>query len=144
METEIVAFDNAVHRDQVIDLWKRVFAYKAPRNAPVLVIDKKLAFGDGLLFVAVSDDRVVGTIMAGYDGHRGWIYSLAVDRKHQRRGIGSQLLSHAESRLASLGCVKINLQVLDGNDLVEEFYEANGYLAEPRLSMAKTIQANIE
>ena len=144
METEIVAFDNARHRDQVVGLWERVFAYKAPRNAPGLVIDKKLAVDDGLFFVAVSEGRVVGTIMAGYDGRRGWIYLLATEPKFSRRGIGSKLLQLAESRLIPLGCVKINLQITDSSGLLEEFYESNGYSAEPRICMGKTIQANID
>jgi len=144
METDIVAFDNGAHRDQVVALWKGVFAYKAPRNDPELVIDKKLAVGDGLFFVAVSDGSVVGTIMIGYDGRRGWIYLLAVDRKNRRRGIGSKLLRCAENRLTELGCVKINLQIVDDNALVEEFYEFNGYSAEPRICMGKTIPANID
>ena len=144
METEIVAFDNARHRDQVVGLWERVFAYKAPRNAPGLVIDKKLAVDDGMFFVAVSEGRVVGTIMAGYDGRRGWIYLLATEPKFSRRGIGSKLLQLAESRLIPLGCVKINLQITDSSGLFEEFYESNGYSAEPRICMGKTIRTNID
>jgi ribosomal protein S18 acetylase RimI-like enzyme len=143
MGTEIIAFDNGSHRDQVVELWRRVFAYKNPRNAPTLVIDKKLAVHDGLFFVAVNGGDVVGSIMAGYDGHRGWIYSMAVDRKHRRRQIGSQLLRCAEDHLASLGCVKINLQIDDDNDLVQEFYETNGFSPEKRICMGKTITANI-
>jgi ribosomal protein S18 acetylase RimI-like enzyme len=127
-----------------VDLWERVFAYKAARNAPRLVIDKKLAVDDGLFFVAISEDRVIGSIMAGYDGRRGWIYLLSVDPKYRRRGHGSQLLRFAESRLTSLGCVKINLQITDRNGLVEEFYEYNGYSTEPRICMGRTIGANID
>jgi ribosomal protein S18 acetylase RimI-like enzyme len=126
-----------------VALWERVFAYKTARNAPGLVIDKKLAVHDDLFFVAVDGDKVVGSILAGYDGHRGWIYSLAVSPKRRHRGAGSQLLRFAESRLASLGCVKINLQITDGNELVEEFYVAHGYSTEPRISMGKTITSNI-
>jgi ribosomal protein S18 acetylase RimI-like enzyme len=144
MGIEIVAFNNGAHRQQVVELWERVFAYKSPRNAPSLIIDKKLSVDDGLFLVAVSDDAVVGSIMAGYDGHRGWIYSLAVHPKHRNQQIGSQLLNSAESRLTSLGCVKINLQIYDDNELVEEFYESNGYSAEKRICMGKTIHANID
>ena len=143
MDIEIVAFDNARHRDQVVALWERVFAYKNARNAPGLVIDKKLVVDDDLFFVAVDGDTVVGSIMVGYDGHRGWIYSLAVKSKRRHRGVGSQLLRFAESRLTSLGCVKINLQINDADELVEDFYTAHGYSAEPRICMGKTITANI-
>ena len=143
MGIEIVAYDNGLHRGQVVELWERVFAYKTARNASGLVIDKKLAVNDGLFFLAVSGDVVVGSIMAGYDGHRGWIYTLAVHRKYRHKGVGSKMLRHAENRLAELGCMKINLQINDGNELVEEFYQANGYSAEARICMGKTIPANI-
>jgi ribosomal protein S18 acetylase RimI-like enzyme len=143
MTMDIVAFDNMRHRDQVIRLWERVFAYEAPHNAPALVIDKKLAVPDGLFSVAVSAGAVVGTIMAGYDGHRGWIYSIAVHPDRRQQGIGSQLLAHAEALLASRGCLKINLQIMDGNEQVQGFYEANGYAVEKRVSMGKKLSVNI-
>lgn len=139
MATEIVAFDHSRHRDQVIRLWEQVFAYQAPHNAPSLVIDKKLAVSDDLFFVAVSAGMVVGTIMAGYDGHRGWIYSTAVHPDHRHQGIGSQLLAVAESRLASRGCLKINLQIMDDNESVRGFYAAHGYSVEKRISMGKRL-----
>ena len=139
VDYEIVAFDNDAHRDQVVRLWQDVFAYEAPHNAPAIVIDKKLAVADDLFFVAVAGDVVVGTIMAGYDGHRGWIYSMAVDPDHRNRSIGSRLLSFMEERLASLGCVKINLQIMGDNDQVRAFYEANGYSVEDRISMGKRL-----
>jgi ribosomal protein S18 acetylase RimI-like enzyme len=143
MEHEIVAFDNGTHRDQVVSLWERVFGYKAPHNAPPLIIDKKLAVADGLFFVAVSGGVVVGTIMAGYDGHRGWIYSMAVDPDHRMQSIGSRLLSFVERHLASRGCLKINLQIIEGNDEVRAFYEANGYSVEKRVSMGKRLPENL-
>jgi len=94
--------------------------------------------------VAVNADAVIGAIMAGCDGRRGWICLLAVDPKFHYKGIGSRLLKFAEARLIARGCVKINLQITDRNDLVEEFYEANGYSAEPRICMGKTIDESID
>jgi ribosomal protein S18 acetylase RimI-like enzyme len=140
---EIVAFDNSPHRDQAVGLWELVFGYGAPHNAPALVIDKELAVADGLFFVALTGGAVVGTILAGYDGHRGWIYSMAVHPDHRKRAIGSQLLAFAEGRLALLGCVKINLQIMEGNEQVRAFYEANGYTVEERISMGKRLPENI-
>jgi len=134
-DVDIVEFNPAQHRDQVEVLWRQVFAYDAPRNAPSLVIDKKCAFGDRLLFVAEAGGAVVGTVMAGYDGHRGWIYSMAVQPGHRRQDIGSRLLTFAEQKLALLGCVKINVQVLSGNDEARRFDEANGYSTGNRISM---------
>ena len=136
-------FDARIHRDQVISLWKKVFGYAADHNAPQQVIDKKLEFGDGLFFVALNSQTVLGTVMAGYDGHRGWIYSMAVLPDYQKQGIGSALLAFAERKLSDLGCMKINLQIMEGNEIVESFYTANGYEAEKRISMGKRLPENI-
>jgi len=143
METKIVTFDNDRHRDQVVLLWEQIFEYKAAHNAPSLVIDKKLAVADDLFFVAVSADVVVGTVMAGYDGHRGWIYSITAHPDLRNQGMGSQLLSSAERHLISRGCMKINLQIMDGNEQVQAFYGSNGYSVEKRISMGKRIPVNI-
>lgn len=139
----IKSFENASHREQVIALWQAVFGYEAAHNSPNLVIDKKIAIGDGLFFVAVSDAGVVGTIMAGYDGHRGWIYSVAVHPDHRKQGIGSDLVSHAERSLTDKGCMKINLQIMECNEGVAAFYSSLGYSAEKRVSMGKRIHENI-
>jgi ribosomal protein S18 acetylase RimI-like enzyme len=139
MGIEITAFDNSSHRGQVARLWELVFTYDAPHCAAELVIDRKLAAADGLFFVAVSAGVVVGTVMAGYDGHRGWIYLFAVHPDRRKQGIGSQLLSFAEGQLASRGCMKINLQISGGNEQVQEFYEAGGYSVEERVSMGKRL-----
>ena len=139
----IQQFDVLSHRDQLIELWQQVFGYASAHNAPQFVIEKKLAVGDGLLFVAVAEGKVVGSIMAGYDGHRGWIYSLAVLPGYRRHGLGSRLVQHAEEQLRSLGCPKINLQIMNGNEEVESFYRKLGYEAERRISMGKKIPANI-
>lgn len=139
----ITPYTDALHRSQVVALWKSVFGYDTPHNDPGLSIDKKLEVNDGLLFVAVADTTVVGTIMAGYDGHRGWLYSLAVAPSHRGRGLGSRLVSHAEGELISRGCMKINLQILEGNASVAAFYTALGYAVEKRVSLGKRIPENI-
>jgi len=138
-EVAVIHYDDAVHREQVVALWQEVFNYPASYNAPEFAIDKKIAH-DNLFFVAVDNDKVFGTIMAGYDGHRGWIYSMAVRPGDRESGIGSMLLGFAEQVLAQLGCFKINLQILAGNEAVRKFYEANGYTAEERLSMGKEVK----
>jgi ribosomal protein S18 acetylase RimI-like enzyme len=136
-------FENLNHREQVIALWEAVFGYETAHNSPNLVIDKKIAIGDGLFFVAVAGVEVVGTIMAGYDGHRGWIYSLAVRSTHRKQGIGSSLVSHAERALTEKGCMKINLQIMQGNETVAGFYSSLGFSEEKRVSMGKRIRENI-
>jgi ribosomal protein S18 acetylase RimI-like enzyme len=139
----ITPFVNAVHRSQVVALWETVFGYEAAHNNPSLVIDKKVAVGDGLFFVAVSDNAVVGTIMAGYDGHRGWIYSLAVSPSRRRQRIGSRLVLAAEQALIDRGCMKINLQIMAGNESVASFYLSLGFSVEKRVSMGKQILENV-
>jgi ribosomal protein S18 acetylase RimI-like enzyme len=143
MTESIQQFEAHAHRTQVAELWQRVFGYQSAHNAPHFVIDKKLVVGDGLFFVAQAEGKVVGSIMAGYDGHRGWIYSLAVLPEYRRRGLGSRLMRYAEERLKLLGCPKINLQILEENKAVEAFYRKLGYQAEPRTSMGKKIPENI-
>ncbi len=131
------------HRAQVAALWRLAFGYDAPHNRPELAIDKKLAVDDGLFFVATHDKTVIGTLMAGYDGHRGWLYSVAVHPDYRRQGLGASLVRHGEQALIALGCLKINLQINLGNDSVVGFYEALGYGVEPRISMGKKIAQNL-
>ncbi|AUZ49086.1 GNAT family acetyltransferase [Pseudomonas orientalis] len=131
------------HRAQVIELWQEAFGYDTAHNLPSLAIDRKLAVNDGLFFVATDKKAVIGTILAGYDGHRGWLYSVAVRADYRRHGLGSSLVRYAEQALTALGCMKINLQITGGNDAVVGFYEALGYGVEPRISMGKKIAGNI-
>jgi len=144
MSITITPYNNQLHRDQVIALWEKVFAYETAHNRPNLVIDKKLAVDDDLFFVALADNKVVGTAMAGYDGHRGWIYSVAVSPAHRREGVGSQLVSHAERELIAKGSVKINLQIMHGNESVTAFYASLGFSVEKRISMGKPIPQNCQ
>ncbi len=138
----ISTFNPAEQQAQLIALWQECFSYGTPHNDPALTIEKKLAVDD-LLWVALQDGTVVGSIMAGYDGHRGWIYSLAVTAKQRKTGLGTALLEHAEKELTQLGCLKINLQVMPGNDEVIAYYEKRGYRTEPRTSMGKMVIENI-
>jgi ribosomal protein S18 acetylase RimI-like enzyme len=143
MNTALSPFEDRAHREQVIALWQTVFGDESAHNAPALVIDKKLAAHDGLFFVALLDGRVIGTVMAGYDGHRGWLYSVAVHPDHRQQGIGSQLVARAERALAERGCLKINLQILADNAAVAAFYASLGYAVEPRVSMGKRVADNL-
>jgi ribosomal protein S18 acetylase RimI-like enzyme len=125
----------------VIDLWSRVLTDSSPHNAPIASIQKKLAVADDLLLVAVAEASVVGTIMGGYDGHRGWIYSVAVSPEFRRKGIGSALVRHVEEMLARRGCSKVNLQIRESNSAVSVFYEQLGYSIEPRISMGRRLDS---
>ena len=107
-------------------------------------VDITHAAADDLFFVALPGHEVVGTVLAGYDGHRGWLYSVAVHPSHRRKGIGMNLVRHAEDALTARGCMKINLQIVSSNESVKTFYESLGYSTEPRISMGKKIESNIE
>jgi ribosomal protein S18 acetylase RimI-like enzyme len=138
----IKAYRNDVHREQVIALWQSVFGYESKHNRPGLAIDKKREV-DELFFVALDGPSVVGTVMCGYDGHRGWIYALAVATSHRRQGIGSRLMAHAEEALRRKGCMKINLQILAENESVAAFYASLGYAVEKRVNMGKLLPENV-
>jgi ribosomal protein S18 acetylase RimI-like enzyme len=121
----------------VVRLWREALSDAAPHNDPTTAIRNKLEVGDGLFFVAEVVGDVVGTVMGGYDGHRGWVYSVAVSEAHRRRGIGSALVRHLEAALTERGCLKVNLQVRAPNAGVVAFYEDLGYGIEERVSMGK-------
>lgn len=123
----------------VIALWQDIFSVDSPHNDPQTSLDKKLRHDRDLLLVAVIDDGVVGTVIGGYDGHRGWIYSLAVKPELRRRGIASTLVNAIEEKLVALGCLKVNLQVLASNADVITLYEGLGYHVEERISMGKRL-----
>jgi ribosomal protein S18 acetylase RimI-like enzyme len=121
-------------------LWKDAFPDDKAWNVAAVAIPEKTRFQPDLMLVALEDNLIVGSVMAGYDGHRGWISRIAVLRSHQKKGIGQALISAAEERLAALGCIKINLQVVDSNSVVVEFYERAGYQLERRISMSKLLR----
>ncbi|WFP65175.1 GNAT family acetyltransferase [Mesorhizobium sp. WSM4904] len=125
--------------DGVDALWRNAFPNDPPWNAAHISIPEKVRYQPNLLLVAIGADQVVGSIMAGYDGHRGWISRIAVLQSHRRNGIGEALIHEAERRLADLGCVKINLQVVASNSTVLGFYRKCGYELEERVSMSKLL-----
>ncbi len=141
--TEIRQYVDATDRAQVIELWRTVFGYEAAHNEPALSISKKLANGDALFLVATEGPKVIGTAMAGYDGHRGWLYAIAVNPQLQRTGLGQRLVRVAEDVLAALGCMKVNLQLLASNEATAAFYKSLGYTVEPRVSMGKILHKNV-
>ncbi|WP_114814693.1 GNAT family acetyltransferase [Paraburkholderia kururiensis] len=131
--------------EAVIALWQEAFPEygdtSRPQRDPRLSIANKLAMQPELFFVATLEAQLAGTVMAGYDGHRGWLYSLAVPLGLRRRGIGTRLVAHAEHALTALGCPKVNLQVLESKPDVRRFYEALGYGSDAVISLGKRLGA---
>ena len=126
-------------RAALVELWSEVFPEDPPRNAPESMIDNKLRVQSDLLMVADVDNRLVGAVMAGFDGTRGWIHHLAVAPRYRLKGIATALLRAAEDGLQRLGCPKVNLQVRAEDDGVVAFYRALGYSVERRVSMGKVL-----
>ena len=124
---------------EVISLWREVFPQSPPWNDPRLDIQRKLAVQRDLFIVALDGPRIVGTAMAGYDGHRGWVYYVGVDPRFRRQGVGTTLMRRVEHDLERLGCPKLNLQVRTSNSQTAEFYRRLGYAVEDRLSMSKLL-----
>jgi ribosomal protein S18 acetylase RimI-like enzyme len=125
----------------VTALWQEVFPDDPPHNAPAIVIRQKLQCQPELFFVGEADGEIIGTVLSGYDGHRGWLYSVAISPRQRRRGLGTRLIRHAEHALISIGCTKINLQVRSTNAAVVAFYRELGYDVEERISMGKHFSA---
>ncbi|HTI67922.1 MAG TPA: GNAT family acetyltransferase [Caulobacteraceae bacterium] len=124
---------------RIKELWEEVFPGDPPWNRAEVAIPAKLEVHPELFLVATNDGQPIGTVLAGYDGHRGWLYAAAVSPRHRRKGVGAALVREAERRLRALGCGKLNLQVRATNDAVVGFYRALGYDVEERVSMGKRL-----
>jgi len=120
-------------------LWREAFPDDKPRHRAEIAAPAKLAFQPDLFLVAREKGRVIGSIIAGYDGYRGHINRVAVLKSHRRQGVGVLLVREAEARLRALGCSKINLQIRAANQAVISFYRGLGYDVEEHISMAKLI-----
>jgi GNAT superfamily N-acetyltransferase len=126
-----------IHFSGVEVLWREAFPHDLARNFAANAIPKKVAIQPDLFIVAVEGDQVIGSVLAGYDGYRGWLNRVAVLKSHQRNGVGAALIREIETRLKALGCAKINLQILGSNENVADFYRVIGYAVEDRISMGK-------
>ena len=124
----------------VIALWDAT-GLNVSYNDPALDIPRCVMAPNAALFVGRIGPTLVGTVMAGNDGHRGWLYRLAVAPEHQRMGLGRKLVAHAESWLAGQGVPKVNLMIRDQNVSVRDFYLRLGYAVAPRMVMQKGLDA---
>lgn len=123
----------------VVALWRETLFDAAPHNDPALSLRKKLEVDRELLLVAIIDGSLAGTVMGGWDGHRGWLYSVAVRPSLRRLGIGSTLIRRMEAALKERGCLKLNLQVRSKNSEVIAFYESLGFRVEEIISLGKRL-----
>ena len=125
----------------VAQLW-RDCGLVMPHNDPLKDILRKLAVQPELFLVGADKGRIVACVMAGYEGHRGWLNYLAVCPKHRRCGIGRQIVLAAQKRLRALGCPKINVQVRLSNTEAIAFYRKLGFVEDQVLSMGKRLETD--
>ncbi|MDR6867887.1 ribosomal protein S18 acetylase RimI-like enzyme [Microbacterium resistens] len=128
--------------ESVVALWESI-GLTRPWNDPRKDIARKREVQPELFVVATDDDgRVIGTVMAGYDGHRGWMNYLAAAPDVRGSGVGRALVAHVEEALLALGCPKVNLQVRSSNAQVVAFYEHLGYRIDDTIDLGKRLIAD--
>lgn len=138
MELEVRSYERP-DETAVVQLWEGC-GVVVPWNDPHRDIERKLEVQPDLFLVGCLGSDIVASVMAGYDGHRGWINYLSVAPEHQEKGFGRRIMDEAEARLRALGCPKINLQVRGSNAGVIEFYKSLGFEEEDRASFGKRLQ----
>lgn len=125
--------------EAVVALWAACDLTR-PWNDPRKDIARKLRVQREWFLVAEENGRIAGSVMAGYDGHRGWVNYLAVDPSQRRSGLGRELMAEAERLLAEAGCPKINLQVRGTNEAALGFYERLGYTRDDVVSLGRRLE----
>jgi len=128
----------AVDRDAVIGTWETC-GLTRPWNDPVLDFERALAGPTSTVLVGEENGRLIATAMVGSDGHRGWVYYVAVAPDAQGRGHGAALMRVAEDWLRARGVPKVQLMVRDMNARVVGFYEALGYEDVPVRVLARRL-----
>ena len=130
-------------QDAVVQLW-HLTGLTTPQNNPVMDIKRKQRVDPDLFLVATQEqngsEKLLGTVMGGYEGHRGWINYMGVLPDYQRRGIATLMIKEIESLLGKRGCPKINLQVRGSNSHAIEFYRALGYLNDKVVGLGKRLE----
>jgi ribosomal protein S18 acetylase RimI-like enzyme len=135
---EIVRY-RSEYQDAIVDLWRECHLI-APQNDPVEDIQKKLDFQPELFFVALLNEKVIGSVMVGYEGHRGWLNYLAVLPDYQKRGYGRKLVEKTIHELKKLGCLKVNLQIRRNNISAVEFYKRLEFTEDDVVSLGKRLK----
>jgi ribosomal protein S18 acetylase RimI-like enzyme len=122
----------------VIALWEECKLTR-PWNDPHKDIARKLAVQPELFLVGVADQAVMASVMAGYEGHRGWVNYLAVAPRFRGRGHARALMQHVEALLLQRGCPKVSLMVRSSNRKALEFYRHLGYAQDESVSLGKRL-----
>ena len=129
----------------VVALWHACGLLR-PWNEPAsdIALCRNTASSELFVGLAGEDDdatKLVATVMTGSDGHRGWMYYLAVDPALRHKGFARAMVRQAENWLAALGIRKVELMIRDDNEAVRSFYKKIGYAVEPRVVMSRWLGA---
>lgn len=123
---EVRRLEGGADRDAAVALWQAT-GLTRPWNDPAADFDRAVAGSTSVVLGGFEGEPLVATAMAGHDGHRGWVYYLAVDPQAQGQGLGAALMRGAEGWLRERGVVKVNLMVRHDNAEARAFYEHLGY-----------------
>ena len=132
----------AADRDATTALWSEV-GLTRPWNSPGADFDRAVAGPTSCVLGAV-DRGLAATAMVGHDGHRGWVYYLAVSPARRRSGLGRRMMTESERWLRAHGAVKVNLMVRDDNPDALGFYERLGYEDAHTTVLAKWLAVSRE
>lgn len=124
--------------EHVVALWN-LCELTVPWNDPYKDIERKMKVDPDLFLVGEVDGNIVGTVMGGYEGHRGWINYLGVHPNYRRKGFAAELMNAVEMRIKDKGCPKINLQVRETNTAVIKFYDSIGYGNDNVIGLGKRL-----
>ena len=112
--------------EDIVSLWD-ICGLSRPWNDPIKDIKRKLIVQREIFLILEKDEKILGSVMGGYDGHRGSVYYLGIHPNHKNKGFGKLLMKKIEEELIQMGCPKINLMIRDTNLDVQEFYRIIGY-----------------
>jgi len=131
---------DAADRADAVSLWHRA-GLTRPWNPPEQDFDRAVAGVSSEVLGGFEDGRLVGTAMVGHDGHRGWVYYLAVDPDLQSTGIGRAMMGSAEAWARAAGMPKIQLMVRSSNTGALDFYDSLGFTVEDTAVLSRWIEA---
>ena len=122
--------------EAVSALWQRCGLIR-PWNDPRADIALARRGPNSAILIGREGEAIAASVLVGHDGHRGWVYYVAVDPEHQKKGFGHAIMNAAEDWLRGAGIEKLQLMVRPGNEAVRAFYESIGYGEQPRVIFAK-------
>ncbi|MGB7961427.1 MAG: GNAT family acetyltransferase [Propionicimonas sp.] len=126
-----------------VDLWKTC-GLTRPWNDPDADLTRAMVGPSSTVLAAIADEQLLGTVMVGHDGHRGWVYYLAVQAGRRNMGLGRTLMMAAESWLEQQGMPKVQLMVRSDNDAVIGFYEQLGYVDQGVVVLGRFLDQDMQ